>query len=122
VTSSFDSAAATNTKKKDGPNEWNVQDFGEYDVSLDKGGGSGLTMSVIALTLLVQCHHYRSILPAFGVALSFLSYHPWGFSFTVTSAQYVQVTVSKVVIACRWGHCLTDVPTLQSVRFDRREY
>jgi len=47
-------------------------DFGEYHVSLDKDGGCGLTVSVVALTLLVQCRRYRSILPAFGAALSFV--------------------------------------------------
>ena len=54
------------------PNEWNVQDFGEYDSSLNKDGGSGLTVSVVALTLLVQCCRYRSILHAFGATLSFV--------------------------------------------------
>ena len=43
-----------------------------HDISLDKDGGSGLTVSVAALTLLVQCRRYRSILPAFGAALSFV--------------------------------------------------
>jgi len=58
--------------KRDGPNEWNMQDFGEYDISLDEDGGSGLTVSVVALTLLVQCYRYGSILPAFAATLSFV--------------------------------------------------
>jgi len=84
--------------KRDGPNEWNMQDFGEYDISLDEDGGSGLTVSVVALALLVQCYRYGSILPAFAATLSFVWYHPWGFSFTVTN---VQVNVSKLAISCR---------------------
>lgn len=58
--------------RRDGPNGWNVQDFGEDDISLDKDGGSGLTISVVALAILVQCCLYRWILPAFGAALSFV--------------------------------------------------
>jgi len=41
----------------------------EYDISLDKDGGSGLTVSVVALTLLVQFRRYHLILPTFGAAL-----------------------------------------------------
>jgi hypothetical protein len=40
-----------------------MQDLGEYDILLDKDGGSGLTVSVVALTLLVKCCRYGSILP-----------------------------------------------------------
>jgi len=33
--------------RRDGLNEWNMQDFGEYDISLDKDGGSRLTAPVV---------------------------------------------------------------------------
>jgi hypothetical protein len=58
---------------RDEPHDREVRDFGKYDISLDRDGGSGLTVSAIALTLLVQCRRSHPIPPppAFGAALSF---------------------------------------------------
>ena len=50
--------------RRDGPNGWNVQDFGEDDISLDKDGGSGLTISVVALAILAYAScETNSVIP-----------------------------------------------------------